>query len=320
MCLARKNPHYLILALGVSIPQRHKHTHAHTEGSALMREMGIHLGHGISWGRNTKPCLNQQQWPSGNMCWVCVRERWGKGGLDREAKQPPPDPKMFPCFFSKHSLWGLYFGYIHHSAYYPFIFFPPPLLPSPFQPFLPEATVGGPEYICLATAAPTCHEPGTNALPWEWKDRERERGGKGSLQCYGAGGLRALVVEWIWQMLRDDTGLDNPCRHLSLLYIWAYLSALPLIYVSWNGAAQQSCGPESRSLPSARQWWRISSSRQCKQCLGTVKLKRTRDEESMVYSNKTHLRKSYYTEEYDNSYTLCWSSELMRVVYSQMSA
>lgn len=36
---------------------------------------------------------------------------------------------MFPCSFSKHSLWGLYFGYIHHSAYYPFIFFPSSFAP-----------------------------------------------------------------------------------------------------------------------------------------------------------------------------------------------
>lgn len=244
-----------------------------------------------------------------------MREGGTRQGSQAATTRPKDVPLLFFQTFPVGTLFWLYSPFCLLS-----FFFPPPLLPSPFQPFLPEATVGGPEYICLATAAPTCHEPGTNALPWEWKDRERERGGKGSLQCYGAGGLRALVVEWIWQMLRDDTGLDNPCRHLSLLYIWAYLSALPLIYVSWNGAAQQSCGPESRGLPSARQWWRISSSRQCKQCLGTVKLKGTRDEESMVYSNKTHLRKSYYTEEYDNSYTLCWSSELMRVVYSQMSA
>lgn len=40
----------------------------------------------------------------------------------------------------------------------------------------------------------------------------------------------------------------------------------------------------------------------------------------MMYSNKTHLRKSYYTVEYDNSYTLCWSGELVWAVYSQMSA
>lgn len=79
LCLARKD-HYLIFVQGVSITQRHTHAHIHIGASSVM---GIHWGPGISWGRNTKPCLNQQPRPSGDGSRVCET---GRGERERQGE------------------------------------------------------------------------------------------------------------------------------------------------------------------------------------------------------------------------------------------
>lgn len=133
---------------------------------------------------------------------VCECEREGERAR-QAAKQPPPHQRMFPCSFSKHSLRGLFFffGHIHPPAPYPFFFFftlAPSLLPA----LLSKGNCWRPEYICLATAASTSHQPATNALPWERKKTEGGREGEKGWQraeptVLQGGGLRALAVEWI---------------------------------------------------------------------------------------------------------------------------
>lgn len=125
----KKNPHYLILALGVSIPQRHKHTHAHTEGSALMREMGIHLGHGISWGRNTKPMLQSAavaQWEY--VLSVCEREM-REGGTRQGSQAATTRPKDVPLLFFQTFPVGTLFWLYSPFCLLSFYFFPSSFAP-----------------------------------------------------------------------------------------------------------------------------------------------------------------------------------------------
>lgn len=150
----------------------------------------------------------------------------------------------------------------------------------------------------------------------EKTERKEGRRRKGAHSVAGQQGWELLLWSGSDRRSKMTQGLDSPCLHLSTIHLRLFVCAPSHLCI----LKQHSRGSGSAVLPSARQWWRISSIRQCKQCISTVKLKGTRDKGSMVYSNKTHLRKSYYTVEYDNSYTLCWSSELVRVVYSQMSA
>lgn len=116
----------------------------------------------------------------------CVRQGERKGESDQ---------RMLLCSFSKHSPGGTF--YIWPRS-------PPSSPPTPL--FLPttlsRSDFWRPEYICLARAASTSHQPGTNALPWEQKTTEGgEAGGKGWQRtepgALQGGGPRALVVEWI---------------------------------------------------------------------------------------------------------------------------
>lgn len=196
-----------------------------------------------------------------------------------------------------------------------------PLTPFLLPAFLSRRDCWRPEYICLATEASTSHQPGTNALPWEGKRQreegmERRDGREQSPTVLWGGGLRALVVERVWQTLQDDTSLDSRSQHCSTIC---------LCLLVWDvshlcNIKQHSHGSERVVFLQFDSDGGFPPSDNENNISAQQKLKGTRDEESMMYSNKTHLRKSYYTVEYDNSYTLCWSGELVWVVYSQMSA
>lgn len=184
LCLARKD-HYLIFEQGVSITQRHTHAHIHAGASSAM---GIHRGPGISWGRSAKPCLNQQRRPSGDGSGV--RET-GRGEREERGERPKDAPLLF-------------FQTFPGGTFYIWPRSPPSSPPTPL--FLPttlsRSDFWRPEYICLARAASTSHQPGTNALPWEQKTTEGgEAGGRGWQRtepgALQGGGPRALVVEWI---------------------------------------------------------------------------------------------------------------------------
>lgn len=82
-------------------------------GFGGMRAMAIHWEHGISWGSSTKPCLNQQQRPTGTMLWVCTRLR--QTGSQAATTRPEDVPLLF---FQKlpwappSSFFSSFFGHI----------------------------------------------------------------------------------------------------------------------------------------------------------------------------------------------------------------
>ena len=234
--------------------------HVHTSAALVWWERwAIHRGPGISWGRNTKPCLNQQQRPTGSLscaecvC-VCVWER-------EAAKQPPADQRMFPCSFSKHSLRGLSFLAIF-TPLTPcsFIFFP-----SSFQKRLLEARIYLFSHCCFDS--PISQEQ----MLCLGSEKDRGRGGMAESGAHSVAGRRAessccgvdLTDAPRWHRLGQPKSAS--------LYYTSAPSCLrsPLICVSWNSIAAGLSA--ERRLPSVRQWWRISSIRQCKQCISTVK-------------------------------------------------
>ena len=194
--------------------------HVHTSAALVWWERwAIHRGPGISWGRNTKPCLNQQQRPTGSLscaeC-VCVCER---------ERQPSSHQQTKGCSLAL----------FPNIPYGDFLFwpYPPPLLPVPLFFSLPpsRSDCWRPEYICLATAALTLPSARNKCFALGVKKTE---GGEGWQRAeptvLQGGGLRALVVEWIWQTLQDDTGLDSLSLHLSTIRLRRVVCA-PLSFV-----------------------------------------------------------------------------------------
>lgn len=161
-----------------------------------------------------------------NMHQSAPEARWDQvcEGRRQAVKQQPSDSEMFPCTFSKHST-GFFccccFGHIQLSAYYLFYFFRCSNAPFFLPAVLSRSNICGLEYICLATAAPN-FSSAKNKCFASGVGRLRERKEKGAHS-----GLGALVVEWIWQTLRDDTGLDSP-RLASL----ATIHLCPFVYTS----------------------------------------------------------------------------------------
>lgn len=119
LCLARKD-HYLIFVQGVSITQRHTHAHIHIGASSVM---GIHWGPGISWGRNTKPCLNQQPRPSGDGSRVCETGRGERKRKGRAIQAAITRPKDVPLLF---------FQIFPEGSFCIWPYSPPFLAPYPF--------------------------------------------------------------------------------------------------------------------------------------------------------------------------------------------
>lgn len=147
LCLARK-VHYLIIVCSVSITQRHiRIAHVHMSGSSVMRD-GYPPGAGDQLGQEhqTMPqsAAAAAHWECGLSVCVCEFDRERKRAR-QAAKQPPPDQKMFPCTFSKHSLWGLYFFLSSAISVRCSLRFYFPSLLSSSQPFFffSEVTVGG---------------------------------------------------------------------------------------------------------------------------------------------------------------------------------
>ena len=187
-----------------------------------MREMGYPPGAGDQLGQEhqTMPQSAAAAHWERELCWVCVcvcvcvRERSSQAATSR--------PKDVPLlFFQRFPKGTFFFGHIH-PPYSLFLYFSLP--PS-------RSDCWSPEYICLATAASTLPSARNKCFALGVKKTE---GGEGWQRAeptvLQGGGLRALVVEWIWQTLQDDTGLDSLSLHLSTIRLRRLVCA-PLSFV-----------------------------------------------------------------------------------------
>lgn len=250
-----------------------------------MKGNGIHRGgHGISWGSNTKHASISSRGLLGSSV------RGNRKSSQTETVRPRDVSLLFFQTFPRGDLF--FFWPQPTLCLLSFYFFLSSNAPFFLPVLLSRSDICGPEYICLATAAPN-FPSAKNKCFASGVGRQREWGEKGAHS-----GLGALVVEWIWQTLRDDTGLDSP-RLASL----ATIHLRPFVYTSLSFVHPKTVWllVWTPGLTVMEDFFHqtVQTMHQC-----SKKLQGTWDQESLVYSNKTHLRKSYYTVEYDNSYTL----------------